>query len=235
MPPAQLLPAPSLALGRSHLRRGGQMRTAVPTGNTYDKYATTNPLERRMMQGFMAALDAMLEGLAPRHILEIGVGEGHVTGRVRERFPDATIVGIDLPDDELAGDWRAAGLACLFGDATCLPVPDGAVDLVLAMEVLEHIPEPESALAELARVCSGALVASVPFEPIWRVGNIARRRYLRQLGNTPGHVNHWTRWGFRRFIATRFDLDLVASPLPWTMVRARRRVGGEPQRAGTVA
>jgi hypothetical protein len=33
---------------------------AVPTGNTYDKYATSNPIERRMMQGFMAALDAML-------------------------------------------------------------------------------------------------------------------------------------------------------------------------------
>jgi SAM-dependent methyltransferase len=212
------------------------MSTEVPTGNTYDKYATTNPLERRMMQGFMAALDAMLEGLAPRRILEIGVGEGHVTARVRERFPDATIVGVDLPDDELAGDWRAAGLACLFGDATRLPVPDKAVDLVLAMEVLEHIPGPDAALAELARVCSSTLVASVPFEPIWRLGNIVRRRYVGQLGNTPGHVNHWTRGGFRRFVATRFDLDAVVSPLPWTMVRARTRTGlGETQPSGTVA
>jgi SAM-dependent methyltransferase len=199
------------------------MTTAVPTGNTYDKYATTNPLERRMMQGFMAALDAMLDELAPRRILEIGVGEGHVTQRVRQRFPDATIVGVDLPDEELAGDWRAADLACVFGDATRLPVPDGAVDLVLAIEVLEHIPGPEAALAELARVCSGALVASVPFEPIWRLGNIVRRRYVGRLGNTPGHVNHWTRGGFRRFVATRFDLDAVASPLPWTIVRALRR------------
>jgi SAM-dependent methyltransferase len=211
------------------------LSTAVPTGNTYDKYATTNPLERRMMQGFMAALDAMLEGLAPRRILEIGVGEGHVTERVRERFPDATIVGVDLPDEELAGDWRAAGLACLFGDATHLPVPDDAVDLVLAMEVLEHIPGPDAALAELARVCSSTLVASVPFEPIWRLGNIVRRRYVRQLGNTPGHVNHWTRGSFRRFVATRFDLDVVVSPLPWTMVRARTRVGGAAQPSGTVA
>jgi SAM-dependent methyltransferase len=212
------------------------MSTEVPTGNTYDKYATTNPLERRMMQGFMAALDAMLEGLAPRRILEIGVGEGHVTERVRERFPDATIVGVDLPDDELAGDWRAAGLACLFGDATRLPLPDKAVDLVLAMEVLEHIPGPDAALAELARVCSSTLVASVPFEPIWRLGNIVRRRYVGQLGNTPGHVNHWTRGGFRRFVATRFDLDAVVSPLPWTMVRARAHTGvGETQPSGTVA
>jgi SAM-dependent methyltransferase len=194
--------------------------TSVPTGNTYDKYATTNPLEQRMMRGFMGALDELLEGLVPQRILEVGVGEGHVTARVQERFPKATIFGVDLPDDELAGDWRTAGLACVFGDATRLPAPDGAFDLVLAIEVLEHIPGPDAALAEIARVCSGTLIASVPFEPIWRVGNLARRRYVRQLGNTPGHVNHWTTWGFRRFVATRFDLDRVANPLPWTIVRA---------------
>ena len=177
-----------------------------------------------MMHGFMTALDSMLDGLAPRRVLEIGVGEGHVTERVRERFPDASIVGVDLPDEELAGDWREAGLACLFGDATRLPVPDGAVDLVLAIEVLEHIPVPDAALAELARVCSGTLVASVPFEPIWRAGNMARGRYVRDFGNTPGHVNHWSRRAFTRFIGRRFDVEQVKSPLPWTMVRAHPSV-----------
>jgi SAM-dependent methyltransferase len=196
------------------------LNQGTPRGNTYDKYATTNPLEQRMMRGFMGALDDLLEGLVPQRILEVGVGEGHVTARVQERFPNAAIIGVDLPDDELAGDWRAAGLACVFGDATRLPAPDGAFDLVLAIEVLEHIPAPDAALAEIARVCSGTLIASVPFEPIWRLGNLARGRYVRQLGNTPGHVNHWTTWGFRRFVATRFDLDRVANPLPWTIVRA---------------
>jgi SAM-dependent methyltransferase len=198
--------------------------TAVPTGNTYDKYATTNPIEQRMMSGFMGALDGMLDALAPRRILEVGVGEGHVTARVRERFPDVAIVGVDLPDEELAGDWQAAGLACVFGDATRLPTPDDAFDLVLAIEVLEHIPSPDAALAELARVCSGTLIASVPFEPIWRAGNMARGRYVRDLGNTPGHVNHWTRWSFTRFVGQRFVVEQVKNPLPWTMVRAHPRV-----------
>jgi SAM-dependent methyltransferase len=198
--------------------------TSVPTGNTYDKYGTANPIERRMMQGFMSALDGMLDGLAARRILEIGVGEGHVTTRVRERFPAAAIVGVDLPDEELAGQWRAADLACVFGDATRLPAPDGAFDLVLAIEVLEHIPDPDAALGELARVCAGTLIASVPFEPIWRAGNLARGRYVRDLGNTPGHVNHWTRWGFTRFVNTRFQVDQARNPLPWTMVRAHPRV-----------
>jgi SAM-dependent methyltransferase len=197
--------------------------TAVPTGNTYDKYATTNPIERRMMQGFMAALDGMLDGLDPGRILEIGVGEGHVTERLGERFPGVPVIGVDLPDEELAGDWRAAGLVCLFGDATKLPMPDDAFDLVLAIEVLEHIPGPEAALAELARVCSGTLVASVPREPIWRAGNVARGRYVRDLGNTPGHVNHWSRRAFTSFVAREFTVDRVKTPLPWTVVRAASR------------
>jgi len=195
---------------------------AVPTGNSYDKYASTSGIEQRMVRGFLSALDSMLAGIEPRRILEVGVGEGVVMARVRERFPEATIVGVDLPDHVLAAEWGRLELSCVFGDATALPFPDRAFDLVLAIEVLEHVPDPRRALSELARVSTGALVASVPFEPIWRAGNMIRRRYVRRLGNTPGHVNHWTRWGFTRLVGSRFAVDVVRSPLPWTMVRARR-------------
>ena len=193
----------------------------VPTGNTYDKYGSTNPIEQRMMRGFLRTLDEMLDGLCPERVLEVGVGEGEVMTRLRERFPEAALIGLDLPDPELASDWRSADMSCLFADGTALPFADDTFDLVLAIEVLEHVPGPDAALRELSRVCSDRLIASVPFEPIWRAGNLVRRRYVRQLGNTPGHVNHWTRRGFSRFVGARFDVDEVKSPLPWTMVRAR--------------
>jgi SAM-dependent methyltransferase len=200
----------------------GNVRTGdVPTGNTYDKYGSTNPIEQRMMRGFLRALDGMLDGLSPRRVLEVGVGEGEVMARLRERFPEATMIGLDLPDHELASNWRRVDMACLFADGTALPFADDTFDLVLAIEVLEHVPGPDAALRELARVCSDRLIASVPFEPIWRAGNVVRRRYVRQLGNTPGHVNHWTRRGFGRFVGGRFGVEEVKSPLPWTMVRAR--------------
>jgi SAM-dependent methyltransferase len=196
------------------------LRTATPTGNTYDKYNATNPIERRLVRRFLGALDRMLDGLTPTRVLEVGTGEGQILTHVRQRFPDVPVLGLDLPDRSLADDWRQAGLPGMFADTTRLPLPDGAFDLVLAIEVLEHVAGPRAALDELARVCAGTLVASVPCEPIWRLGNIARGRYVRQLGNTPGHVNHWTSRGFRRFVAARFEVDLLAIPLPWTIVRA---------------
>lgn len=195
----------------------------VPTGNTYDKYASTNPIEQRMMRGFFTALDGHLSQLAPQRILEIGVGEGIVTRRVIERFPQASVVGLDLPDEELATNWHDVELDGVFGDAGGLPFPDDTFDLVLAIEVFEHLPDPDAAMAELARVGSGALITSVPFEPIWRAGNMARGRYLRDLGNTPGHINHWTHRGFTKLVAAHFEIVDRSTPLPWTMVSARVR------------
>ena len=192
-------------------------------GNTYDKYASKNPIERRMMDGFLTALDHMFTGLQPETVVEIGAGEGRITERLVERFPTAAVVGLDLPDTNLADEWEDIDVPMFFGDATRMPFVDKSIDLVVGLEVLEHVPQPERALADIARVCRGFAILSVPREPIWRVGNMARGRYLRDWGNTPGHVNHWSSSAFERFVSTRFAITDLAHPLPWTMVRAAAR------------
>ena len=189
-------------------------------GNTYDKYASTNPVEQKMMAGFFAAFDAMLTGLRPDVVVEVGAGEGRITEHLAATFPDATIVGLDLPDDELAAEWADAPRPMFFGDVTRLPFDDASIDLVVGLEVLEHVPSPAHALTEIDRVCRGHTIVSVPREPIWRIGNMARGRYLRDLGNTPGHVNHWSARSFTRFVDTVMHVERTATPLPWTMVRA---------------
>ena len=176
-----------------------------------------------MMEGFFTTLDRFVGSTRPQRILEVGLGEGLVSERLRSRFPDARIVGVDLVDWALADQWRSRAFSVAFADVERLPFPDSSFDLVLAIEVFEHFADPDRALAELVRVGTDTLVASVPLEPIWRMGNIVRGRYLGDLGNTPGHVNHWGRRGFSRFVAQRWDVAEVACPLPWTMVRARTR------------
>jgi len=190
-------------------------------GNTYDKYASTNPVEQRMMRGFFTAFDAMLAGLDPEIIVEVGAGEGRIVERLAMMFPNATIVGLDLPDPGLASEWSEMTRPMFFGDVTRLPFEDRSVDLVVGLEMLEHVPRPGRAIAEIDRVCRGHAVVSVPREPIWRAGNLARGRYLGQLGNTPGHVNHWSARAFERFVGATMRVERTARPLPWTMVRAR--------------
>jgi hypothetical protein len=88
---------------------------------------------------------------------------------------------------------------------------------------MEHLPDPEKALDTLAASGAPMVLLSVPREPIWRVLNVTRGRYLSDWGNTPGHLNHWSRPGFLAFVGRRFDIVATRAPLPWTFVLARPR------------
>lgn len=195
----------------------------LPTGNTYDKYRVEHPIERRLVDGFLRALDQVLPRTAPRRVLEVGAGEGEISSRVRDRYPAATVVSIDLHDPALGAEWRERQVLGAFADVRRLPFPDRTFDLVLGIEMLEHVPEPERALVEIRRVADESLVLSVPREPIWRVANMARGRYVRQLGNTPGHLNHWSTKQFRSLVDRLFDVGATRTPFPWTILSARRK------------
>lgn len=199
------------------------MIEAVPTGNTYDKYASSNPIERRMMENFLHDLDRSLPTLPPATVLEVGIGEGEIAARITTRFPTASVTGLDLPDPDLAAHWTTRQFVAVFGDIAKLPFPDDTFDLVLAIEVLEHVARPDAALREVARVARADVVLSVPREPMWRVGNMARGKYWKALGNTPGHIQHWGKRPFADLVARHLDVTAVRSPLPWTMVAARVR------------
>lgn len=198
-------------------------RQPVPIGNAYDKYTSSNPIERRLMRMFLERFDDCLPLRAPSRVLEVGIGEGEIATRVARRYPDACVTGLDLPDDDLAREWGARGVGAAFGDIDALPFPDRAFELVLAIEVLEHVPDPDAALRELARVGARDVVLSVPREPLWRVANMARGKYWSTLGNTPGHIQHWGKAPFSRLVARHFDVTKVHSPTPWTMVAARSK------------
>jgi 2-polyprenyl-3-methyl-5-hydroxy-6-metoxy-1,4-benzoquinol methylase len=203
--------------------------TAVPTGNTYDKYGSTNPVVRRLMAGFERTLEELFTIAAPSTILDVGCGEGVLTEQWADRTtptPPTRIVGIDLEDPKLAAEWAGRGrpnLSFAAMEVERLEFGDGEFELVAATEVLEHVTEPELALAEMARVASRHLLVSVPHEPLWRALNMARGAYLRQLGNTPGHLNHWTRRSFVSLLGRYGEVAEVRAPFPWTMLLVRVR------------
>jgi 2-polyprenyl-3-methyl-5-hydroxy-6-metoxy-1,4-benzoquinol methylase len=196
----------------------------VPTGNTFDKYGSSNPVVKRLMGGFHSTLDELWATAAPRSILDVGCGEGVLTAEWAERLGDGRIVGIDLDDPKLRAEWdrrSRPNLEFRAEEATSLSFADGEFDMACAIEVLEHVPDPEATLAEMARVASGHLLVSVPREPLWRGLNVARGAYVRDLGNTPGHVNHWSKRAFVALLSRYGTVQEARSPFPWTMVLVR--------------
>ena len=98
-------------------------------------------------------------------------------------------------------------------------------DLVVCSEVLEHLEDPEQALKNIKELCNenGFILLSVPKEPIWRICNMARGKYWKDLGNTPGHIQHWTKRDFCRMVVNNgMKIISVKTPFPWTMVLAKK-------------
>jgi hypothetical protein len=90
--------------------------------------------------------------------------------------------------------------------------------------LFDPLEDPDRALEVLAGLAKPWLIASVPREPLWRGLNLARLSYVGQFGNTPGHLNHWSRRGFVRFLTNSFEVIELRSPTPWTMALCHNRV-----------
>jgi SAM-dependent methyltransferase len=194
----------------------------VVIGNHTQKYTARNPAIRLLTERWVANLDRVFGqvGSEPvRRALEVGCGEGVIADKLQRRFGE--VVALDLPDAGLRADWRRyAGPRFLHASAHELPFADNRFDVVVAAEVLEHLPDPVRGLQEMARVSRRHLVLSVPREPVFRSCNLLAGRYVRDLGNTPGHLNHWSKSGFVRFVSQVAEVRDVTSPFPWTTVWA---------------
>ena len=196
------------------------MTPDIVVGNVYDKYGTKNWIYRPVVDGYFRSLAQALPSPLPGRVLEVGCGEGHLAGWVRGRAAGASLTALDLSPAMLAQAhlrYPAVDFAC--GSAFELPFAARQFDLVLFLEVLEHLPDPRRALQEARRVCAGELVASVPREPIWRVLNLLRGAYWRHAGNTPGHLQHWGRRSFLEMLRESWSVRQVATPLPWVIAR----------------
>jgi SAM-dependent methyltransferase len=204
----------------------GVVAGGVPTGNTFDKYGSSNPVVKRLMAGFHGSLEELWGRARPESVLDVGCGEGVLTEQWAARLGEGRVVGIDLDDPKLRAQWESrhrANLEFRAEEATSLSFADDEFDLAAAIEVLEHVPEPEATLAEMARVARRSLLVSVPREPLWRALNMARGAYWRSLGNTPGHLNHWSKRAFLSLLSRYGEVEETRSPFPWTMLLVRVR------------
>jgi SAM-dependent methyltransferase len=202
-------------------------REGTVTGNTYDKYGSTNPVVRRLMAGFEGTLEELFTQADPQSLLDVGCGEGVLTHQWAQRLGDERrVVGIDLDDPALHAEWAkrtAPNLEYRVMKAENLPFANDEFDTATAIEVLEHVPDAEHTVAEMARVAKRWLLVSVPREPLWRGLNMARGAYWKDLGNTPGHVNHWSKRSFVALLSRHGDVVQARSPFPWTMLLVRLR------------
>lgn len=200
------------------------MNTPRETISKHAKYKSPNPISRYLVDRFLKTFGQIVVPLKPQSLLDVGCGEGLVLKSLESHLSGTRCAAIDLDPAEVADAARNLPWCDVqVGSAYEIPFADGSFDLVICSEVLEHVDDPARALAEIKRVTSKYALVSVPREPIWRALNMIRFSYWKDWGNTPGHINHWSAGAFESFVTTEFEVVRRQSPLPWTVVLARKR------------
>lgn len=173
------------------------------------KYMSRNPLKRIMIERLnkkvVYIIGKMLRDI-PRQdvkvkLLDAGCGEGFISNLLYNQFDNIEITGLEYNAE--AVEYAASknpDIHFVKGDIYKMPFETASFDIVLCMEVLEHLEKPEQAVKELRRVGNSAMLLTVPHEPWFCLGNLTALKNIRRLGNPPDHINHWTLNGFRKFV-----------------------------------
>lgn len=185
------------------------------------KYLTKNPISRLLVTHFITTIRKIVHTLQPHTLLDCGCGEGIILYAYSHDLNKTHCYAMDSDAHEVEDALKNNPHCTVFpADIYHIPYKDNSFDLVVCTEVLEHVKNPQLALKELVRVSQKYVLISVPREPLWRIMNILRFSYLKDFGNTPGHVNHWSKKKFLRFLSknTSGYPFCVKRPIPWTIV-----------------
>jgi len=189
------------------------------TTDNFTKHTSKNPLQRFFIQKFNEKLLKVASDLPIESVLDVGCGEGFTLQKLTDHHIGKKLEGIEYDETAIAlGKKVHPNITIKQGDIYKLPYKDNSFDLVICTEVLEHLEDTKKALNELYRVTKKYCLLSVPHEPIFMLVDYAR-------GKTPqsiGHINHWSRGGFSRFVETKFKVKNIYNPFPWTMILAEK-------------
>lgn len=183
------------------------------------KYRSRNPVVRYLVGRFLSRVSELAAAERPRRVLEVGCGEGIVLAALAARLPGTRFDGLELDEPTLAqARARCPGARLVRGDACELPFEDRSFDLVVCLEVLEHLPEPVRALRELRRVTRAGCLLSVPHEPFFRLGNLLRGKNVTRLGDPTDHLQHWGAGEFAAFCGRELAVRIRTTAFPWLIV-----------------
>ncbi len=168
--------------------------------NNHNKWEFDNSLYQKHLEMYLDKMYFYLSQTGAKNVLDVGCGEGIVYRAMKERGWSGSWTGFDYSHEAVEfakvaspeASWRQAS-------AYEIPYADKSFDLIFSSQVFEHLPNPEVALKECARVVKGRMLLSVPLEPWFR--SFTWVSVTLKIGQDPGHVNFWLPSQFRKFVS----------------------------------
>ncbi len=191
-------------------------------GNYFDKHNSKNILVKKLMKNFYKTFIEVLKKEQFSSLVDVGCGEGHLTNILQIEFgKNCSIDAFEYESDTVKrANKLYPKLNIRQGDIRTLVV-NKEHDVLIASEVLEHIPDVENGITHcksLAKVC----VFSVPNTPRFCLANIMRLKYLSSLGRPPGHIHLWSSDSFKGFLSKYFSSVEIKTTGVWTVAVCRQ-------------
>lgn len=211
------------AMKKPALPRGPHDAFGQRYGN-WQKYHNRNPFQQLLIKRFLKTVGLLVAEAGVLSVVDVGCAEGFVIKHLRALRPHLKCYGIDVDREALRrGRLIQTSFAVQQANAFNLPYAANSVDLTMCLEVLEHLEDPESAIAELMRVSRRYCLFSVPHEPFFRIANLVRGKSIRQLGNDIEHINHWGVSSFSRFLeGMELSVCSVERSFPWLVALTKK-------------
>lgn len=184
------------------------------------KYRSRNPLQRHLVRRFIAQLHELFLEVGPvASALEVGVGEGFLSGHLSKYHSETRFVGVDFD----AGQLRALrrhfpDIEAHQGSIYDLEFLRDDFDLIICSQVLEHLANPTLGLNQLASLKPRRVLLTVPHEPWFQLCNLLRGKNPMDLGNDPGHLNRWGLGSLCALLEPRFRILRTATSFPWLLL-----------------
>lgn len=201
------------------------LHDGIPAGNWENKYHSKNPIINYLMNNFKNSINELLKHKKNEinSLSECGCGEAEITRYVYEILNPKQTKAFDFSGEviEIAKE-NNQDTNIEFEQKSIYDLDESyQADLVVCCEVLEHLEDPSLALEKMRSLNAKYYLFSVPNEPIWRVLNFCRGKYIKDLGNTPGHINHWSSKEFQNLVQENgFKIIGINNPFPWSMLLA---------------
>jgi ubiquinone/menaquinone biosynthesis C-methylase UbiE len=191
--------------------------------DNYKKHTSKNPIQKILIGNFLKTLAKEVKKLKVDSILDGGAGEGFTLEYLRKSGIGKSYEGIDFLQTAVEiGNKLHPEITLKKASIYELPYRENSFDLVISTEVLEHLRFPDKALQELVRVSKKYVLLSVPNEPIFMLSNLIRVKNVSRFGNDIEHINHWSFWGFEKFVKQNSGLKIQIiskkHPFPWTLL-----------------
>lgn len=192
-----------------------------------EKYTSTGKVGGFLVNSFYKQITSLIKIIEDdiTSVLEVGAGQGYSTERIMSVLPPEVTFEAseyELEQVEIAKQ-RLPDIEFKQESLYELDRTNSSIDLILCLEVLEHLESPEQALEELKRVANKYVIISTPREPLWCFLNMCRGKYLADYGNTPGHIQHWSSNKLKKLLSKHFDVIDTRLPIPWQMHLLKKR------------